>query len=265
MRLKDKVSLITGAASGIGAATAKTFAREGAAVVVVDLNDDSGHSTVSEIRKAGGTAEFVRADIGNPKEIEKMIKFATGKFGRLDILHNNAIYTTVGRIADLTLEGWQKTVDVGLTAYWYATKIAIEHAMLPQRSGAIVNTASVSGLAGDYTLGAYNAVKAGVLNITRVTGIEYARKGIRCNAVCPGPIATPPMLALEQHRGEVVGRIREAIPMGRLGQPQEIANVVLFLASDEASFVTGAFIVADGGLWAHSGMPSLSGEGPEWE
>ena len=136
--------------------------------------------------------------------------------------------------------------------------------MLPQRKGAIVNTASVSGLAGDYTLGAYNAVKAGVVNITRVTGIEYARKGIRCNAVCPGPIGTPPLLALDKSRPQTLARIREAIPMGRLGEPQEIANVVLFLASDEASFVTGAFFVADGGLWAHSGMPSLSGEGPEW-
>ena len=264
MRLKDNVSLITGAGSGIGAATAKTFAREGASVVVVDLNEDGGRAVVADIRKAGGNAEFHRADVGIPKEIEKMIGFAISKFGRLDILHNNAVFTTVGRIADITLEGWQKTLDVGLTAYWYATKIAIERAMLPQRSGAIVNTASVSGLAGDYTLGAYNAVKAGVVNITRVTGIEYARKGIRCNAVCPGPIGTPPLLALEKARPADVARIREAIPMGRLGEPQEIANVVLFLASDEASFVTGAYFVADGGLWAHSGMPSLSGEGPEW-
>ncbi len=263
MRLKDKIALITGAGSGIGEATAKTFAREGAAVVVVDLNEDGGNRVVSEIRRAGGTAEFLKADVSVPAEIEVMIKFATRRFGRLDILHNNAIWTAVGRIGELTLEDWQKTLDIGLTAYWYATRCAIE-VMLPNRRGAIVNTASVSGLAGDYTLGAYNAVKAGVVNITRVTGIEYARKGIRCNAVCPGPIATPPLLRLEDARPDTVARIREAIPMGRLGEPQEIANVVLFLASDEASFVTGAFFVADGGLWAHSGMPSLSGQGPEW-
>ena len=203
MRLADRVSLITGAGSGIGAATAKTFAREGAAVTVVDLNDEGGNAVVAEIRKAGGTAEFFRADVGNPKEVERMIEFATSKFGRLDILHNNAVFTTVGRIADITWEGWQKTLDVGLTAYWYATKVALEQAMLPQRQGAIVNTASVSGLAGDYTLGAYNAVKAGVVNITRVTGIEYARKGIRCNAVCPGPIGTPPLLALNKSRPQI--------------------------------------------------------------
>ncbi len=264
MRLKDKISLITGSGSGIGEATAKTFAREGAAVVVVDLNEEGGTRVTSEIRKAGGTAEFFRADVGVPSDIERMIKFAIDLFGRLDILHNNAVFTTVGRIADISLEGWQKTLEVGLTGYWYATKIAIEKSMLARRSGAIVNTASVSGLAGDYTLGAYNAIKAGVVNITRVTGIEYARKGIRCNCVCPGPIGTPPLLGLERERPDLVGRIREAIPMGRLGKPQEIANVVLFLASDEASFVTGAFFVADGGLWAHSGMPSLSGQGPEW-
>jgi meso-butanediol dehydrogenase/(S,S)-butanediol dehydrogenase/diacetyl reductase len=246
MRLKDKIALITGAGSGIGEATAKTFAREGASVVVVDLNEDGGKRVVAEIRKAGAKAEFLAADVGVTAEIERMIKFATDRFGRLDILHNNA-----------------KTLDVGLTAYWYATKCAIE-VMLPRLSGAIVNTASVSGLAGDYTLGAYNAVKAGVVNITRVTGIEYARKGLRCNAVCPGPIATPPLLRMEDARPDIVARIKEAIPMGRLGEPQEIANVVLFLASDEASFVTGAFFVADGGLWAHSGMPSLSGAGPEW-
>src|SRR5260370_15084805 len=124
--------------------------------------------------------------------------------------------------------------------------------MVPRRKGAIVNTASVSGLAGDYTLGAYNAIKAGVVNITRVTGIEYARKGIRCNAVCPGPIGTPPLLQMEKARPEVVASIREAIPVGRLGEPQETANVRLLLASDESSFTTGAFGVVDGGLWQHA-------------
>jgi len=263
MRLKDKVALITGAGSGIGEATARTFAREGAKVVVVDLNDEGGRRVAGDIRKAGGEAEFLHSDVGATTEIEEMIRFAVERYGQLDILHNNAIFTTVGRVGEITLEGWQKTVDVGLTAYWYATKCAID-VMLPRRRGAIVNTASVSGLAGDYTLGAYNAVKHGVVALTKATGIEYARKGIRCNAVCPGPIATPPLLRLEDSRPDVVARIREAIPMGRLGDPQEIANVVLFLASDEASFVTGAFFVADGGLWAHSGMPSLSGQGPEW-
>src|SRR5438874_3464009 len=136
MRLKDKVALISGAGSGIGEATARTFAREGAAVVVVDINEEGGNRVAGDIRKAGGTAEFHRADISKPNEIERMIKFAVDKFGRLDVLHNNAIFTTVGRIGEITLEGWQRTLDVGLTAYWYATKIALEP-MLRQGKGAI--------------------------------------------------------------------------------------------------------------------------------
>jgi meso-butanediol dehydrogenase/(S,S)-butanediol dehydrogenase/diacetyl reductase len=263
MRLQDKIALITGSGSGIGEATAKTFAREGATVVVTDIDDDNGRRVVEEIRHAGGQAEYTHADIGQIADIEKMIAFATARFGRLDILHNNALFTVVDRIGDLSLEGWKKTLDVSLTGYWYAIKIALGP-MLKQGKGAIINTASVSGLAGDYTLGAYNAVKAGVINISRVTGIEYARKGIRCNAICPGPILTPPLKRLGESRPEVFARIKEAIPMGRYGEPQAIANVALFLASDDASFVTGAFFVADGGLWAHSGMPSLSGQGPEW-
>jgi meso-butanediol dehydrogenase / (S,S)-butanediol dehydrogenase / diacetyl reductase len=263
MRLQDKIALITGAGSGIGEATAKTFAREGATVVVADIDDINGQRVVEEIRRAGGRAEYTHADIGEPAEIERMITFTTERCSRLDVLHNNALYTVIGRIGDLTLDDWKKTLDVSLTGYWYATKLALGP-MLRQGKGVILNTASVSGLAGDYTLGVYNAVKAGVVNISRVTGIEYARKGIRCNAICPGPILTPPLKRLGESQPAVFARIKEAIPMGRYGDPQEIANVALFLASDEASFVTGAFLVADGGLWAHSGMPSLSGQGPEW-
>jgi meso-butanediol dehydrogenase/(S,S)-butanediol dehydrogenase/diacetyl reductase len=259
MRLKDKIALITGAASGIGAATARTFAREGATVVIADLNDEGGHRMVDQIRDAGGAAEFVHADIGQPREVEAMIKSAVDRFGQLDILHNNAVFATAGHVGEIALEGWQKTIDVGLTAYWYATKCAIAE-MLPRKRGAIVNTASISGLGGDYMMGAYNTI-----NLTRVTAIEYARKGIRCNAVCPGPIATPSLMGLlNASPSKITDQICEAVPMGRLGEPQEIANVVLFLASDEASYVTGGFFVADGGLTAHTGMPSLFGVGPEW-
>ena len=155
MRLKDKVALITGSGSGIGEATAKTFAREGATVVVTDIDDDAGKRVVSEIRQAGGTAEYTHADVGEPADIEKMIAFATDRFGRLDVLHNNALFTVVDRIGDISLEGWRKTLDVSLTGYWYAIKIALGP-MLQQGKGAIINTASVSGLAGDYTLGPVN-------------------------------------------------------------------------------------------------------------
>src|SRR5271165_6125708 len=142
MRLKDKVALITGAGSGIGEATAKTFAREGAAVVIADLNAEGGERVASEIRQAGGSAEFTRANAGRTPEIERMVKFTTDKFGRLDILHNNAVYLAVGRTDQLELDKWQRSLDVGLTGYWYTAKKAIE-VMLPHKKGAIVNTSSI--------------------------------------------------------------------------------------------------------------------------
>ncbi len=263
MRLKDKVALISGSGSGIGEATAKRLAAEGASVVVVDLNQDGATRVAEEIRNAGGKAEALHANVGNPPEIENMIKFAVEKFGRLDILHNNAIRLYTGRVGEMTLEQWRKSIDIGLTAYWYATRCALA-VMVPQRKGAIVNTGSVSGLAGDYGLGAYNAIKAGVINVTRATAIEYARKGIRCNAVCPGIILTPPILKSRRALPEIAQKSEQTVPMGRCGEPIEIANVVLFLVSDEASYVTGTCIVADGGLMAHTGMPSVAGGGPDW-
>jgi len=263
MRLKDKVALISGSGSGIGEATAKRLAAEGAAVVVVDWNQDGATRVADEIRNAGGKAEALHANVGNPPEIENMFKFAIEMFGRLDILHNNAIRLYTGRVGEMTLEQWRKAIDIGLTAYWYATRCALA-VMVPQRNGAIVNTGSVSGLAGDYGLGAYNAIKAGVINLTRATAIEYAHKGIRCNAVCPGIIATPPILKSRTAQPELARKSEQVIPMGRYGEPIEIANVVLFLVSDEASYVNGTCIVADGGLMAHTGMPSITGGGPDW-
>ncbi|MDO8434238.1 MAG: SDR family NAD(P)-dependent oxidoreductase [Candidatus Binatus sp.] len=263
MRLKDKVALISGSGSGIGEATAKRLAAEGAAVVVVDLNEEGATRVAGEIRSAGGTAEALVANVGNPPEVEHMIKFATDKFGQLDILHNNAIRLYTGRVGEMTLEHFRKAVEIGLTAYWYATRCALG-VMVPRRKGAIINTGSVSGLAGDYGLGAYNAIKAGVINLTRATAIESARKGLRCHAVCPGIILTPPILKSRRALPEMAQRSEQAVPMGRCGEPIEIANVVLFLASDEASYVTGTCIVADGGLMAHTGMPSITGGGADW-
>ena len=263
MRLKDKVALISGSGSGIGEATAKRLASEGAAVVVVDLNEEGARRVAGEIRGAGGRAEALKTNIANPSEVENMIKFAVDKFGQLDILHNNAIRLYTGRVGEMSLDHFRKSVEVGLTAYFYSTRCALE-VMVPRRTGAIINTGSVSGLAGDYGLGAYNAIKAGVINLTRATAIEYARKGIRCNAVCPGAIATPPIMKMRSAVPELTKITEDAIPMGRYGEPIEIANVVLFLASNEASYVNGAFIVADGGLTAHTGIPSVAGSGPDW-
>jgi meso-butanediol dehydrogenase / (S,S)-butanediol dehydrogenase / diacetyl reductase len=263
MRLKDKVALVSGSGSGIGEATAKRLASEGAAVVVVDLNEEGATRVAEEIRRAGGKAEALRANVGVPAEVENMIKFAVGKFGQLDIIHNNAIRLYTGRVGEMSLEHWRKSVDIGLTSYWYATRCALE-VMVPRRTGAIINTGSVSGIGADYGLGAYNAIKAGVINLTRATAIEYGRKGIRCNAVCPGAILTPPIIKSHRAVPGLAEKMADAIPMGRCGEPNEIANVVLFLASDEASYVNGTTIVADGGLMAHTGFPSMAGSGPDW-
>ena len=249
MRLKDKIALITGAASGIGEATALRFAQEGAAVVIADIDEEHGRRVASAVAQSGGKAAFVRADILDTASIEAMIAFTVEEFGRLDILHNNAQTTVWGRIGEISLEDWKRSIDAGLTSYWYASKLAVAE-MLKTGGGAIVNTASVSALSGDYGLGPYNAAKAGVVNMTRVFAIEYAQKNIRCNAVCPGPIGTPILRKMEARRPQVMDPIKHAIPMGRLGTPEEIASVVLFLASDEASFITGSHLMVDGGYTA---------------
>ncbi|HYA35413.1 MAG TPA: glucose 1-dehydrogenase [Candidatus Binataceae bacterium] len=263
MRLKDRVAIVSGSASGIGEATAKRLASEGAKLVIVDFNKEGANRVCDEIRRAGGVAEPCHVNVSKPAEIEKMIAFAVDTFGQLDILHNNAIRLYTGRVGEMPLDAWQKSVDVGLTGYWYAIRCALA-AMVPRGKGAIVNTGSVSGLAGDYGVGAYNTIKAGVINLTRATAIEYARKGIRCNAVCPGVILTPPIMKLHANDPETGRKSEQAIPMGRCGKPEEIANVVAFLVSDDASYVTGTCIVADGGLMAHTGMPSVTGVGPDW-
>ena len=265
MRLAEKVCLVTGSASGIGEACVKTYAREGGKVVIVDRDLEGAQRVAGEIRGAGGTAEVFRANVAKPDELEAMVRFVLDKFGRLDVLHNNAMFSVFSkRTADIDLRGWQLTLDVSLTAYWYGIKVAINEAMLPQGRGSIINTASTSGLSGDYLQCAYNVAKAGVINLTRVTAIEYARKGIRCNAICPGPTLTAGMqLGIEKGFSDAK-YLSEGVPMGRMATPQEIANVGLFLASDESSFVTGAAIVADGGLSAHSGMRYAPGKGPDW-
>ncbi|HVA78192.1 MAG TPA: glucose 1-dehydrogenase [Candidatus Binataceae bacterium] len=249
-KLENKVSLITGAASGIGAATAKLFGDEGATVIVADIDEEDGRRIAEEI---GASAVFHKANVGEPAEVESMVKFAVDRFGRLDILHNNvATAGAVAPVGDMPVESWQRAIAVSLSGVFYGMRYALPQ-MVAQGGGVIVNTASVSGLAADYMLGAYNAAKAGVINLTRTGAIEYARKNIRVNAVCPGSIATPPLL---RALGEGEGRrlLEDHHPIGRLGLPEEIARVVLFLASDDSSFMTGSIVVADGGISAHTGL-----------
>ena len=261
MRFDGKVGLVTGAASGIGRATAIGFAQRGGAVVITDVNGDSIRQVAGEIAASGGTASAIVADMANPADIDAMIAHAVEKFGRLDVLHNNAFgvpatlrQNRLARSADIDQAVWDYTIQIGLTAVMQATRAALP-IMQKQGGGAIVNTASISGLFADYGIAAYNVMKAGVINLTRVVAVEYAPHNIRCNCICPGAIDTP----LLQRSFSIPGfadATRAAIPMGRLGRPEEMANVVLFLASDLASYVNGAAFVADGGLTAKTGIPT---------
>jgi meso-butanediol dehydrogenase / (S,S)-butanediol dehydrogenase / diacetyl reductase len=263
-RLHGKFSVITGGGSGIGEATARTFAREGSSVMVADRDEAGASRVVDEIRASGGSAEYIIVDVGKPADVARMIETAESRFGRIDVLLNNAVYTGVGRVADISLDDWQQTLAVSLTACFYATKLVLP-IMVRQRSGVILNTSSTAGYVSEYKLAPYAVVKAGVIALTRNTAIEYARKGIRCVAVCPGATDTPGFSRTLTRPEGFREIFTNRIPMGRFAQPAEIANVMLFLASDEASFVTGAYIVSDGGFTAHSGNPYVRGEGPDWE
>jgi meso-butanediol dehydrogenase/(S,S)-butanediol dehydrogenase/diacetyl reductase len=256
-RLEGKVAVITGAGSGIGAATARRFAAEGAVVVVNDIDPAGGEAVAAEIRSAGGEAWFLRADVSRPEEVQGLVEETTGRFGRLDILHNNAFFNRMGLTGALSPEDWRRSMAVTLDGTFYGMHAALP-LMARQGGGAIVNTASVSGLAGDYGMSAYNAAKAGVINLTRTAAIEYARHGVRVNAVCPGPIATPPLERLLARSPAVRDALLASLPQHRLGRPEEIASIVLFLASDEASLVNGAVVTADGGLSAWTGHPPLA-------
>ena len=247
-RLEGRVAVVTGAASGIGAATARRFAKEGALLVLGDLDEDGGSSIASEC-----AADFVCTDVTQESQIQALLSNAVERHGRLDIVCNNAGILVPGTLPDLAPEDWHRVIDVDLHSVYYGCRAAISH-MRTSGGGAIMNLASVSGLAGDYAMPAYNAAKAGVLNFTRAIAMGHAREGIRINAVCPGVIDTP-MSAAVKSFPKLVDAYCQNIPMGRFGRAEEIAAVIAFLASDDASYVTGAALVADGGLTAGTGQP----------
>jgi meso-butanediol dehydrogenase/(S,S)-butanediol dehydrogenase/diacetyl reductase len=250
-RFENKVAVITGAASGIGAATARLLARESAHVVLADLNDNGGASIAADL---GPTAMAVKCDVSSAGDVQALIKAAVERHGRIDILFNNAGIGSFGTSVEIQPAEWERVIAIDLHSVYYACHYAIPH--MP-RGSAIVNTASISGLGGDYRFAAYNAAKGAVVNYTRALAVDHGRDGIRVNALCPGLVETPITAGVQQLPG-----LREEwlqrIPMERAAQPEEMARVVAFLASDDASYVTGTIMVADGGRTAHTGQPEVA-------
>jgi len=248
--LAGKVALVTGAGSGIGRASALAFSREGAKVIVADVVVEGGEETVSLIKKTGGEALFVRADVSKATEVATLISTAVATYGRLDCAHNNAgIEGTAATTVECTEESWDHIITINLKGVWLCMKYEIPQ-MLKQGAGAIVNTSSGAGLIGLPRSGAYVASKHGVVGLTKTAALEYAKVGIRVNAVCPGPIDTPMMQRIGGRRPQIVERMAAAGPMRQLGKPEEIAEAVVWLCSDAASFVTGHALPVDGGFVA---------------
>ncbi len=242
-----KVALVTGGGSGIGRQACLVFCREGAQVVVSDVTVEGGEETLSLIKQAGGEAAFVKADVAQAAEVEALVAKTVEAYGRLDCAYNNAgIAGRTARVADDTEENWERILSINLKGVWLCLKYEIAH-MLKQGGGAIVNTASGAGLIGVRRTGAYVASKHGVVGLTKTAALEYAKANIRVNAVCPGPIDTPMLRGASER---VIDAMAAAQPNGRLGQPQEIAEAVVWLCSDAASFVTGHPMPVDGGYVA---------------
>lgn len=250
-RFAARVAIVTGGASGIGAATARALATEGARVVIADVDRERGAAVAAEI---GGQFDVV--DVSDDAAVQALVSGTAQRLGRLDVMVASAFATAVGPISRLALADWERTLAVTLTPAFTALRAAVP-VMRAQGGGAIVHVASVSGLGGDRGLAAYNAAKGAVVNFTRTAALELAGDGIRVNAVCPGVIDTPALRRALARAPEREATLAAAVPVGRLGRAEEVARAILFLASDEASYITGSMLIIDGGLSAGTGIPDL--------
>jgi dihydroanticapsin dehydrogenase len=251
-RIEEKACVVTGAASGIGRATAERFAEEGGRVLCVDVDGDGVGEAVKEIRASGGTAEAEEADVADRAQAEGFVARCAELWGGIDILVNNAGVNLPGVFHEATDETIERTLGVNVKGPIYASQAAIPH-MLEGGGGSIVNVSSVNGIVAEPYLTVYAASKGAVVMLSRGIALDYAKEGIRCNAICPGWVDTPINYAHAEMLGgldKVYASIDSFQPIGRPGEPREIANVALFLASDESSFLTGSVLVADGGMTA---------------
>ncbi|QRO02023.1 SDR family oxidoreductase [Archangium violaceum] len=249
-RLEGKTALVTGAGSGIGRAVAIAFAREGARVIVSDVNVAGGEATVAAIQKQGGETRFIRCDISKSSEVEALVRGTVEAFGRLDCAVNNAgIAGLMAPTGDYPEDAWDQVIATNLKGAWLCMKQEIQQ-MLKQGGGSIVSTASVAGLVGIQMAPAYVAAKHGLVGLTKAAALDYAKANIRINAVCPGVVRTPMVTVSTDQSKELEAALMAAEPVGRMAQPEEIAEAVVWLSSGAASFITGAALPVDGGFVA---------------
>jgi NAD(P)-dependent dehydrogenase (short-subunit alcohol dehydrogenase family) len=248
--LQDKVAIVTGGSSGIGRATALLFAREGARVVVADMNDATGQAVVEEIRRGGGDAFFQRVDVRQEEDCAALVEVTLGHYGQLDIAFNNAgISGATGLVENQKLEHWRNVLDVNLTGVFNC--MVHELRAMKSRGGSIINTASIMGLQGTAGASAYSASKHGVIGLTRSAALEYGKYNVRINALCPGFVETPMIIGEHsEFDPQALTAMLKTIPQRRLGEPSQQAEMVLWLASDKSSYATGGHFVVDGGYSA---------------
>jgi NAD(P)-dependent dehydrogenase (short-subunit alcohol dehydrogenase family) len=249
-KLSGRVVIVTGAASGIGKASAGLFAAEGASVVAADWDERGGEEAVAGIRAGGGEASFVKADVSSADDVQRMVQTAVERYARLDVLFNNAgVEGEQASTADCTLENWDRVIAINLKGAFLGMKYAIPQ-MLKSGGGVIINNASVAGIVGFQGIPAYCASKGGIIQLTKAAALEYAKQNIRVNVICPGVISTP-MVDRFVGQSEEARKALEALePVGHFGQPEDVARLALFLASDDSAFCTGASFIVDGGFVA---------------
>jgi NAD(P)-dependent dehydrogenase (short-subunit alcohol dehydrogenase family) len=247
-RFKERTVLITGAGSGIGRATAERFGSEGAAVVCVDINEKGVEETASAVRAAGGEALALVCDVSRAAAVEETFAKAIDRYKRLDVLANVAGVGGFRRLTETTLDEWNRTIGVNLTGTFLTCQKAISHILATR--GAIINVASVAGLRSHPFSAAYCASKGGVVTMTKALAVEYGRKGVRINCVCPGGVETPLIQNFQLPEGANPNVLARIMPLGRMGKPEEVAGTIAFLASDDAMYINGAAIVVDGGMIA---------------